>query len=109
VWLAVGALIAADAAADQIPTSTIVAGVIALASAALAAWLGARGTLRTADTQREVAFDKRVDDALAAGVERLEVMTADRDRYRELYAQMRLDVREAGLDPDKLGKGAAAP
>lgn len=108
MWLTFG-LIAAEASRNEIPTSTIVAGVLALISAVSAAWLGARGTLRTADNQRETAFDQRVDERLAKAEARLEEMTADRDRYREQYAQLRLDVREAGLDPDRLGRGATAP
>ena len=106
MWLAFGALIAAESSPDQVPTSTIVAAGLALVSAITAAWLGARGTLRTADTQREANFDRRVDDRLSRLEARLEEMTADRDRYREQYAQLRLDVIAAGVDPDKLGKGA---
>lgn len=109
MWLTFGGLITAQASQNQIPTSTIVVGVLALVSAVSTAWLGARGALRTADTQRETTFDKRVDDRLVRAETRLEEMTADRDRYREQYAQLRLDVIEAGLDPDKLGRGAAAP
>jgi hypothetical protein len=103
VWLTEAA-----GAAPELPTSTILAGVIALVSAALAAWLGARGTLRTADVQREAAFDKRVDERLSRLEARLEEMTADRDKYRELYAQLRLDVIEHGLDPDRLSQGSEA-
>jgi hypothetical protein len=104
VWLADTV---AAAAGDQVPTSTIVAGVVALASAALAAWLGARGTLRTADTAREVEFDKRVDGALVREQQQNESLRADRDKYRELYVELRIAVIGEGLDPDEIvSKGA---
>lgn len=104
----VASVIAADGGSGQIPVETIVAGAIALTSAVTVAWVGFRGTLRTSDTSRSVAFDQRVDNRNAYLEKRLEEMTADRDRYRELYAQMRLDVMELGIDPDELGKGATS-
>lgn len=93
-------------AASDVPTSTIVAGVLAIASAGIAAWLSSRGMLRTATVQREANYDKRVDERNAHLEKRNEELYAELHRYRELYAQLRLDVRAHGLDPDKLGKGA---
>ncbi|MER5608325.1 hypothetical protein AB0F93_00015 [Micromonospora tulbaghiae] len=106
--------LAAEAAAGDVPTSTIVAGGLALASAALAAWLGSRGTLRTAEVQREQNFDKRIDsrneylERRNAELEtKVEEITADRNKYREMYVQLRIDVRARGLDPDNLTEGDA--
>lgn len=94
-WIAAGA-------GEQIPTSTIVAAVIALVSSAIAAWLGSRGVLRSADAQREADFDRRIDERLTAAETRLDAMTAERDRYREMYHLLRLAVIGKGLDPDDL-------
>lgn len=102
MWLAAGIVMAADAPPAEFPIATIIAAGIALVSAVAAAWLGARGTLRTADTQREAAFDKRVDERLVKAETRLEEVLAERDRYRECYVELRLAVIGRGLDPDKL-------
>lgn len=104
MWLA-GISAGAAAAADQVPTSTYIAGLVALVSAALAAWLGARGTLRTADVQRETAFDRRQDDRNVYLENRNQELDAELTRYREMYVQLRLDVLAAGMNPDELGKG----
>ncbi|UWP85864.1 hypothetical protein [Dactylosporangium fulvum] len=87
----------------------IAPAVIALLASVVAAFFAMRGTFRTAGVAREVEFDRQVDaDRAALRAERdklradLEVMTADRDRYREMHAQLRLDVRAAGLNPDRL-------
>lgn len=102
MWLAVQAAAGAD------PT-TIVAGLLALASAVFVAVIGIRGTFKTADSARETAFDKRVDDALERAQQRLEAMTTDRDKYRELYAELRMAVRAKGYDPDDIvSKGATS-
>lgn len=99
----------------------ILPAALALLATLGAAFLALRGTFRTADTTREVEFDKQVDaDRAALRAEiaslkdenarlrvELETKTADRDRYRELHAQLRLDVFAAGLDPDRLGKGGS--
>lgn len=107
MWLA--GFAAGAAAVDQVPTSTYIAGTIALVSAALAAWLGARGTLRTADVQREQNFDKRIDERNAYLENRNQELEAELTRYREMYVQLRLEVMSAGLNPDEFGKGGASP
>lgn len=111
MWLLTGLL--ADAAAGAAGWQQyILPAVIGLAASVGAAFLALRGTFKTANTTRELEFDKQVDaDRAALRAERdklradLEVMIADRDRYREMHAQLRLDVRAAGLNPDRLGKG----
>jgi hypothetical protein len=100
-------------AAQGIPAwQVVVPGVIALVATVAAAWLALRGTFRQAQTNHEVEFDKLVHARIAALEKqvaekdtRIEVVTGDRDRYREMYAQLRLDVLAAGLNPDRLGKG----
>lgn len=83
--------------------TTIGGALLALVSAVLVAWFSLRGTTRTTDAARESAFEARVDARLSQAEARLEEMTVERDRYRELYAQLRVGVRNAGLDPDELG------
>ncbi|MEU8023744.1 hypothetical protein AB0B88_16165 [Micromonospora haikouensis] len=75
---------------------------MALASAVTVAVIGVRGTFKTADSAREVAFDQRVDNALTRAQQQLEEMTTDRNKYRELYVELRLAVIGCGLDPDDI-------
>lgn len=90
----------------------LVPGALALLATVGAAWLALRGTFKTAAVTHEAEFDKlvharvaKLEDQLVDAERRLETMTADRDRYRELHAQLRLDVIAAGLHPDRLGRG----
>jgi hypothetical protein len=106
-----GALLLIQAAAPAWQQYVLPAAIALLATVG-AAWLALRGTFRTAQTAHETEFDKLVHariTALEKQVDekdaRIEVLTADRDRYRELHAQLRLDVIAAGLNPDQLGKG----
>lgn len=102
------------AAGGDVPAITYVAGALALISAVSVAVLGLAGTLRTSSVQRAQNLDKRVDDQLAKAEARnvtlearCDVLTADRDRQRELYVELRLAVLLAGHDPDELiGEGA---
>lgn len=110
VWLLTGL---ADAAAAPAWQQYVLPGAIALLATVGAAWIALKGTFRQASTTREVEFDKQVDaDRAALRAERdklradLEIAVADRDRYREMHAQLRLDVFAAGLNPDRLGKGS---
>ncbi|GAA2347017.1 hypothetical protein [Dactylosporangium salmoneum] len=109
-----GAQLIAEAAAPAWQQYVLPAAIALLATVG-AAWLALRGTFRTAQTTHETEFDKLVHariQALEKQVDekdaRIEVLTADRDRYRELHAQLRLDVIAAGLNPDQLGKGGNA-
>ncbi|GAA2378051.1 MULTISPECIES: hypothetical protein [Actinomycetes] len=90
----------------------ILPALLALVGVVAAAWIALRGTFRTASVNHETEFDKLVhariqtlEKQVAEKDARIEVLTADRDRYRELHAQLRLDVLAAGLNPDRLGKG----
>ncbi|MGI5247759.1 hypothetical protein [Dactylosporangium sp. CA-139066] len=108
-----GALLLIDAAAPAwqqyiLPAALALVGVVG------AAWLALRGTFKTASVNHETEFDKLVHARIQALEKqaaekdaRIEVLTADRDRYRELHAQLRLDVIAAGLNPDQLGKGGS--
>lgn len=96
----------------------ILPAAIALLATVGAAWLALRGTFKTASVTHEAEFDKLVharvqalEKQLGEKDARIEVLTGDRDRYRELHAQLRLDVIAAGLNPDQLGRGdrGAAP
>jgi hypothetical protein len=85
----------------------ILPGVLTLLGAVAVALLALRGTFKTAQANHETEFDKLVHAriaALEAQVTRLETLletrTADRDRYRELNAQLRVAFRVHGLDPD---------
>lgn len=108
-------LLTAFLAADAAPSGWqqyILPAVIGLAASVGAAWLALRGTFRTASVTHEAEFDKLVhariqalEKQVAEKDARIEVLTADRDRYRELHAQLRLDVIAEGLNPDRLGKG----
>lgn len=107
--------VAATAAAGDLPGSTIIAGALALLSAAIAAYISSRGTLRTADVQREQNFGKRQDERNAYLEKRnqelelkVEEVTADRNRYRELFVQLRLDILERGWNPDNLDEEGPA-
>jgi hypothetical protein len=109
VWLLTGL---ADAAAAPAWQQYVLPGAIALLATVGAAWIALRGTFKTAAVNHETEFDKlvharvaKLEDQLVDAERRLETMTADRDRYRELHAQLRLDVIAAGLHPDRLGKG----
>ncbi len=116
-WPTPVAVWAAHIAAD--PTGSvwmsagpIVAAVLAFLSAIVAALIAMRGTFKTADTHRESAFDQAVDrDRTQLREERdklrtaFDAIVAERDSYRERYVQLRLAVRENGLDPDNLGGG----
>lgn len=96
--------------------STILVGFMSLLAAVLAAWFSLRGAKTTADTQRETAFDARVDKELdrlraerdtaeererLAG-EREEVARQALSQVREAYTQLRIAVRSEGFDPDEL-------
>ncbi len=90
----------------------ILPAALALLATVGAAWLALRGTFKTASVTHEAEFDKLVharvqalEKQVAEKDTRIEVLTADRDRYRELHAQLRLDVIAAGLNPDQLGRG----
>lgn len=119
MWLAVMSILAAPAsAASWQDWSPIIVAALALLSAVGAAFLAMRGTFRTSDAQREAAFEAAVDkDRATLRDERdriraaLDAAIAERDSYRERYAQLRIAVREKGFDPDNLsgGSGAAAP
>lgn len=107
MWL-LAPILAADGAIPSWQV-VLVAAIPALAAIGAAA-AAMKGTFRQSDTTREVEFDKAVDaDRKSLREERdhlrtaLEVAVADRDRYREMHAQLRVAVREHGLDPDKLG------
>ncbi len=110
MWLAPdAALLAADAGGSSSPVSLYVVGAIAALSTILAAWLAMRGTLRTADNAREVAFDAQVDADRAAlraqldrALERCETHIAERDAIREKYVRLRVAFVKHGLDPDNL-------
>lgn len=113
MWLLTG-FVAAEAASAAGWQQYLVPGALALLATVGAAWLALRGTFKTAAVNHEAEFDKlvharvtRLEDQLVDAERRLETMTADRDRYRELHAQLRLDVFAAGLNPDRLGKGGA--
>ena len=108
------------AAGGDVPAITYVAGALALIASVTAAVVGLAGTMRTTSAQRAANLDKRVDDRLEkeearnlALQARIDVLVADRDRfkedrdrYRELYVELRLDALRAGLDPDELtGEG----
>lgn len=110
MWIARLALVAAGNAPGNL--SLYIVGAIAALASVLAAYLAMRGTFRTADVQREAAFDAAVDKDrrdLRAEVEKLrgalDGIIAERDSYRELYAALRVGVRERGLDPDNLSAG----
>lgn len=109
------------AAGGEVPAVAYVAGALAIISAVTVALISLVGTLRTANVQRAANLNKRVDDRLEkeearnlALQARIDVLVADRDRfkedrdrYRELYVELRLDALRAGLDPDELtGEGA---
>lgn len=105
------AVIAADPTSSAwITAGPVIAAVLAFLSAIIAALIAMRGTFRTADNQRETAFDQAVDrDRQQLREERDKLRTAfdaalaERDSYRERYVQLRLAVRNHGLDPDNLG------
>lgn len=101
MWLA-RMPVAADVSAGQVTTGMLVAGGIALLSAALAAWLGSRGMLRTADAQREANFEKRIDERNAHLEKRNEELIVELHRCREQYARLRRGVINAGLDPNQV-------
>lgn len=115
MWPAALLLIDAAAPAWQ---QYILPAVIALLGVVGAAWLALRGTFKTANTNREVEFDRQVDAdraALRAEIASLkdenarlrvdlETKTADRDRYRELFVRLRISVIASGLNPDELMK-----
>lgn len=111
MWLLTG-LFAAEAASASGLQQYILPAAIALLATVGAAFLALRGTFKTAAVNHETEFDKlvharvaKLEDQLVDAERRLETMTADRDRYRELHAQLRLDVFAAGLNPDQLTKG----
>lgn len=90
----------------------LIPALAAVLAAALALVGSTWGTFRTTSVNRETEFNKRVDaevDQLREERDRaraeLGLMTVDRDKYRELWSQLRLDVRAAGLNPDSIGKG----
>lgn len=105
--------LAAEAAASVwVTAGPVVAAVLAFLSAIIAALIAMRGTFKTADTHRESAFDEAVDrDRQQIREERdklrtaYDAMVADRDSYRERYVQLRVAVRNHGLDPDNVGGG----
>lgn len=93
--------------------TAVISGILTLAGVVAAAIFAMRATFRTAEAQRESDLDTAIDadrrqlreerDHLRAA---LEIALADRDRYRELHARMRLDIIGQGWDPDNLdGKG----
>jgi hypothetical protein len=114
------AVLAAEAATPN--WLTIAVAVIGAVSAVGAALVAMKGTFRSADNTREIEFDKAVDAdraGLRAEVAALktenaalradaEIKAADRDRYRELYAALRVAVRDLGKDPDKLVGGGSS-
>lgn len=106
MWLAA----ATPSPAWQLAT-TIGGAIVSLIAAVVVGWFSLRGSTRSTDSQRETAFDAQVDadrTQLRAKVEKLEAAldarTAERDDYRERYAALRVGVRNAGLDPDELGR-----
>jgi hypothetical protein len=115
VWLLTGFLAAEAAAAAPSWQQYILPAALALFATVGAAWLALRGTFKTAAVTHEAEFDKlvharivKLEDQLVDAERRLETMTADRDRYREMHAQLRLDVIAAGQHPDRLGRGGPA-
>ena len=80
----------------------IAAAFLASAAAVFTGISTFRSSARATDIQREQAFDARLDAEMARLRERFDAVAAERDRYREQYARLRIDVIEAGLDPDKL-------
>jgi hypothetical protein len=111
VWLA-----AAGTDATWALVSTIVAGVLTLVSGLFTAWFAFRGTSRSADLEREAAFDAALDADRASLrsereslrgerdelVRQLRVTMTERDDYRERWVRLRLDIISTGLDPDGL-------
>lgn len=85
--------------------SGVIIAVLALAGTVATVVATFRSSSRSTDAERERAFDQRVDAELTRLRDALETMTAERDRYREQFANLRIDVIEAGLDPDHLDKG----
>ncbi len=105
-------LTAEAASSVWISAGPVVAAVLAFLSAIVAALIAVKGTFRTADTHRESAFDQAVDrDRAQLREERdklrvaFDAIVAERDSYRERYVQLRLAVRQNGLDPDNLSGG----
>ncbi|MBM0203498.1 hypothetical protein JNW90_10515 [Micromonospora sp. STR1s_5] len=98
MWLAG---LAAGAAGDQL-WPIVVAGLLAVASAGLTAYAGSRGAWRTADVQRETAFDKRQDERNAHLEVRNVELEAKAARYQELYVRLRVAVIMRGYNPDEL-------
>lgn len=99
MWLA---QLAAGAASDAVPLSTIVMGLIAVLGAIVTAYASLRGTWRTTEVQREANINKRVDDKLEKAEQRNELLEAKANRYQELYFELRFACIRKGYDPDEL-------
>ncbi|MEV0430400.1 hypothetical protein [Micromonospora sp. NPDC050495] len=104
MWLAAQIV---RASGGDVSGLTVAVGALAVLATVVTALLGFRGTLRTADVQREANFDKRVDERLTRLEERNQFLESELARYRDMYARLRLDVFAAGLDPDELGRRSA--
>lgn len=100
MWVGVAG--GAAASIDVVTTWTVVGGVLSVLSGVLIAWLGARGTWRNTEAQREAAFEERLDKRYAFLEGRNEELLTELYQCRERHARLRRGVIAAGLDPDQL-------
>ncbi|MFR9780137.1 hypothetical protein ACL02O_29285 [Micromonospora sp. MS34] len=83
MWLAAQIV---RASGGDVSGLTVAVGALAVLATVVTALLGFRGTLRTADVQREANFDKRVDERLTRLEERNQFLESELARYRDMYA-----------------------